>query len=151
MRSFRSLLAVAALASLPSAFATEVPPGIHQEIVPFSTLPACAQNCGPLFDVQGGCAPPAKSAVDNKCFCTDARLQPWLNSVTTGVCNDACPADPSGLRAMQSWYSTFCAQYQASPTTKTTDTATAKPTQTGANSGGANDGTPTGSTKPKSW
>ncbi|KAH8788040.1 hypothetical protein F5883DRAFT_597723 [Diaporthe sp. PMI_573] len=76
-------------------------------IVPFSTLPACVSSCGPLFDVNGACVPPAAPTADasayDACFCSDARLAAF-STTTGGVCDAACAADPSGLATLTSWY-----------------------------------------------
>jgi len=84
-------------------------------IVPFtSVLPACASNCGPLYDVQGKCAPPNIPAVDPTCFCTDTRLTPFDDAGTTGV-TQVCGAGigfctaASDLQAIKTWYDSYCA------------------------------------------
>jgi len=90
-------------------------------IVPFtSVLPACASLCGPLFDVQGACAPPKLSAVSESCFCGDPRLQPFLDSGTAGVsqvCGAASCQDTTSLQKIQSWYETYCNLKNSNPTT----------------------------------
>jgi hypothetical protein len=108
-------------------------------IVPFtSVLPACASNCGPLYDVQGKCAPPNIAAVDPNCFCTDTRLTPFDNSGTSGVSQvcvgaGSCTA-PADLQAIKSWYDSYCAGHKgASPTTG----GSSSPTSTNKSSSGS--------------
>jgi len=130
----RSFLRTLALLALPlTILSTVVPDGTPQDIVPFSTLPLCAQKCGKLFDVQGACTPPVTTTIDDACFCADARLSPFLQSSTLGVCNDACPDDASGLLNIMKWVNSFCAQAnKANPTTTSaTTTGTATATATG--------------------
>ncbi|KAI0482510.1 hypothetical protein GGR56DRAFT_191191 [Xylariaceae sp. FL0804] len=80
-------------------------------IVPFSTLPACAAECGPLYDANGACVPPnvatAPVATYDACFCSYAALQPF--STTTGVvCPNACTTDAGGLGSIQAWFTSLC-------------------------------------------
>ncbi|TVY36307.1 hypothetical protein LSUB1_G005862 [Lachnellula subtilissima] len=72
-------------------------------IVPFSTLPTCATECGPLYDVQGACAPPAQTSVNQNCFCTDTRLTPFLQGTSNvaSVCGAASCSAASDLQALQ--------------------------------------------------
>ncbi|PBP26424.1 integral membrane protein [Diplocarpon rosae] len=79
-------------------------------IVPFgSGLPACASLCGPLFDVQGKCSPPASAAVDNNCFCTDTRLTALSNdNGVSPVCGPASCTAASDLTAVSNWYKGLC-------------------------------------------
>ncbi|POS84185.1 hypothetical protein EPUL_004684 [Erysiphe pulchra] len=80
-------------------------------IVPFSsTLPACASNCGPLFDVQGKCVPPVTKTVDNKCFCLDTRLMPFKsgNTGVSIVCGATSCTSETDLETIRKWYTTFC-------------------------------------------
>lgn len=81
-------------------------------IVPFSsTLPACASNCGPLFDVQGKCVPPVTKTADIQCFCSDTRLKPFKsgNSGVSAVCGSASCTLETDLEVIRKWYATFCA------------------------------------------
>lgn len=138
------ILQTLALVALPltHVFAQTTVP---QDIVPFSTLPACALKCGKLFDVQGGCSPPVTTSPDKSCFCNDARLSPFFQSTTMGVCNDACPDDPSGLLNIQKWVVSFCADVKAStPTTTSASDATA--TGTAATTGTATSAPGSGTT-----
>ena len=129
-----------ALLSLPllSSTQTQQPDGV---IVPFtSVLPACASLCGKLFDVQGACSPPVTTSVSSSCFCGDPRLQPFLQSGTSGVesvCGAASCQDTPSLQKIQSWYETYCNVKDSNPTTtsggstatgSSTGSATAKPT-----------------------
>lgn len=81
-------------------------------IVPFSSvLPACASNCGTLFDVQGKCVPPVTKMVDNKCFCLDNRLKPFQsgNTGVSSVCGATSCTSETDLETIRKWYSKFCA------------------------------------------
>ncbi|KAK7908147.1 hypothetical protein PG985_015450 [Apiospora marii] len=90
-------------------------------VVPFASLPSCATLCGPLYDANGACVPPAAPQGDadtyNKCFCQNSKLQPFYQG-STGVCGTGvCDADPNGLSGIQSWFTKFCEGKQASGTT----------------------------------
>jgi len=93
-------------------------------IVPFtSVLPACASNCGPLYDVQGKCAPPNIAAVDPNCFCTDTRLTPFDDAGTSGVSQvcvgtGSCTAT-ADLQAIKTWYDSYCAANKGTTSTTT--------------------------------
>ncbi|GJC99177.1 Integral membrane protein [Colletotrichum higginsianum IMI 349063] len=84
--------------------------GLSTTIMPFADLPACALNCGPLYDANGACVPPAVPAADgsvyNACFCSQAVLQPF-KTAATGVC-DAAACDAAGFSSIQGWYTSFC-------------------------------------------
>jgi len=110
-------------------------------IVPFNSgLPACASLCGPLFDVQGKCSPPATTAVDENCFCTDSRLTVFDNDGTTGValvCGAQSCNTQSDMEAVKKWYDDFCAKGKVVTTTASdgaiaTQTGASKPKATGA-------------------
>jgi hypothetical protein len=105
----------------------------QQTIVPFSTLPSCAQLCGPLYNAQGACSPPTVPATSLSCFCSYPQLQPFYTS-TTGVCDSACPSDPNGLSGIQSWFLGLCSK-STSPTQTTASGSS--PTTTSASSGTA--------------
>lgn len=115
----------------------------QQTIVPFSTLPACSQQCGKLYDVQGACSPPQVDASNTKtCFCADSRLTPF-NSGTTGVCDQA-QCDAASLTTIQKWYQGLCGTTNAGTAATTTSSTTAKSTATSAgntNSKSNGDGT----------
>ncbi|EKD11940.1 uncharacterized protein L3040_009399 [Drepanopeziza brunnea f. sp. 'multigermtubi'] len=119
------------------------------DIVPFSTLPACAALCGPLYDVQGGCAPPAKATVDNNCFCADSRLTPFTSTDGTSgvsqVCGPASCSAAADLTAIRSWYSTFCSSTSAEAPAADPAAGTA-PTSTALNGAVASS---TGSSTPR--
>jgi hypothetical protein len=131
--SIFAALILCPLAVLSQATTTSVDIS-QQTIVPFSTLPACAAKCGPLYDAQGACSPPIVAATSLTCFCSYATLQAFYTS-TAGVCDGACPSDPSGLTQIQQWFIGLCnnkgtSQTTAtgsSPTTTSTDTGTAVP------------------------
>jgi len=103
-------------------------------IVPFSTLPTCAATCGPLYDVQGACAPPAQTSVNQNCFCTDTRLTPFLQGTSNvaSVCGAASCSAASDLQALQTWYEGYCKSTSA--TTSTTAGGTATTTGTAGSS-----------------
>lgn len=124
MRTTIALLALALnpLLALAQSTTVKVPASIPTTIVPFSTLPLCAQACGPLQDAQGACAGSGLTSSSTSCFCAFQALSPFYTS-TLGVCNDACsgsisgyPAEPNGLMAIQAWFSTFCKSSQATTT-----------------------------------
>lgn len=126
------------LLSLLSLTVSQNPQAADGPIVPFtSVLPACASNCGPLYDVQGKCAPPNIPAVDPNCFCTDTRLTPFDDSGTSGVSQvcvglGSCTA-PADLQAIKSWYDSYCAGHKgASATTG----GSSSPTSTNKSSSG---------------
>jgi hypothetical protein len=94
-------------------------------LFPLATLPACASKCGPLYDANGACVPPAvataAASVYDSCFCKDARLTAFSTG-TAGVCDSVCTA-AGDLGSIQAWYTGFCANIgEASPTTATTGT-----------------------------
>ncbi|KAK3694369.1 hypothetical protein B0T22DRAFT_506772 [Podospora appendiculata] len=84
--------------------------------------------CGPLYDVNGACVPPAAAVADaaayDNCFCKDARLTAF-KAGTAGVCDTACTATPADLGSIQGWYTSFCANIGEAGTTST---STAVPT-----------------------
>ncbi len=110
-------------------------------LIPFASLPPCAQSCGPLFDVNGACVPPAKPAADvgtyGACFCADPRVAP-LSTGTVGVCDAACAATPGAMGSVQSWFTSFCANDAKAGVTA----APGGPTTTVA--GGSNGGSSSG-------
>lgn len=117
-------------------------------IVPFSTLPACAANCGHLYDAQGACSPPIQSN-NLVCFCNDSRV----SGLATGqnVCANN-PCDAADIATIAAWFQSICAA-ATSPTTAVggaATTATDGSSQaTGANSAGSNSGS--GSTAGSTW
>jgi hypothetical protein len=122
-------LASAATQTGPST-AVASPDGV---IVPFtSKLPACASLCGPLFNVQGGCAPPVLTAPSQSCFCSSAVLTPFLQSTAevATVCGPASCQDTASLQEIQSWYAGYCNDKVVTPTTTSSPTSTATSTST---------------------
>lgn len=121
-----------AILSLPLLTSTQTA-AADGTIVPFtSVLPACASLCGPLFDVQGACSPPVVAAVSVSCFCSDARLKPFLTG-TAGVetvCGAASCQDAADLAKIQSWYETECGDTTTSSTTMSGSTVTGASTAT---------------------
>ncbi|KAH8675958.1 hypothetical protein BX600DRAFT_190692 [Xylariales sp. PMI_506] len=96
-------------------------------VVPFTALPSCATLCGPLYDANGACVPPAAATADantyDECFCQYGALQPF-ESTTAGVCDSACTADTGGLSSIQSWFVSFCSGKTTGTATGTTSTST---------------------------
>jgi hypothetical protein len=115
----------------------------QQTIVPFSTLPACASKCGPLYDAQGACSPPVTPTSDVNCFCNNPKLAPIYQG------GDACLGlcDQAGLDGIRSWFLGLCPNQAASAPTTTVDPgtgATAAP-------GSASSSTPSSGGKPAPW
>lgn len=111
--------------------------------MPFASLPACAAQCGPLYDANGACVPPAAPAADedtyDSCFCSYDTLQPF-NQGASGVCDSACPADPNGLSGIQSWFTGFCNGRQAEATSDPGSSATSSSSAgSGSSNGGGGD------------
>ncbi|KAK4229180.1 hypothetical protein QBC38DRAFT_473384 [Podospora fimiseda] len=100
-------------------------------LVPQS-LPTCVSSCGPLYDVNGACVPPAAPRADtnvyNSCFCNDQRLAPF-KSGTSGVCDAACAA-PADLTSIRNWFTSYCANVKPTATGALSST-TAKPQKNG--------------------
>jgi hypothetical protein len=124
-------LTTALLFTLVSLAVSQNPHSADGSIVPFSVLPACASNCGLLYDVQGTCSPPIVSAVNSTCFCTDPRLRPFDDAGTTGV-SEVCGGVGSctvaaDLQAIKSWYDSYCA---GSTTTLSTTSSGLAPSKT---------------------
>ncbi|TVY17166.1 hypothetical protein LARI1_G004578 [Lachnellula arida] len=122
-------------------------------IVPFSTLPACATKCGPLYDVQGACAPPAQTSVNQNCFCTDTRLTPFLQGTSNvaSVCGAASCSAESDLQAIQTWYEGYCQSTSGGTSTSAGGAATTTGTagsSTKTSSGSSGSGT---NANPRSW
>ncbi|TVY48748.1 hypothetical protein LOCC1_G001646 [Lachnellula occidentalis] len=130
-----------AICILPLLFSCAGAQTADGAIVPFSTLPTCAAKCGPLYDVQGACAPPAQSSVNQNCFCTDTRLTPFSQgtSEVASVCGAASCSAASDLQALQTWYEGYC-----KGTTSSTSTGAAGATTT-TGAAGSSTKTSTGS------
>ncbi|ROV93005.1 hypothetical protein VMCG_08980 [Cytospora schulzeri] len=94
-------------------------------LVPFASLPSCASACGPLYDVNGACVPPAAASaaasVYDACFCSDSRLSAF-SSTTAGVCDSACTASPAAYNSITSWYKNLCANVGGAAAASTTTT-----------------------------
>lgn len=88
----------------PQAPATTIPPFNDPAL-----LPACAVNCGPLYDANGACVPPNVPVADagsyEDCFCSHAGVAPF-STATTGVCDAVCGAD--GLASIGNWFRDLC-------------------------------------------
>ncbi|KAI0013536.1 hypothetical protein F4779DRAFT_400557 [Xylariaceae sp. FL0662B] len=105
-------------------------------IVPFASLPSCAVDCGPLYDANGACVPPAAPASDENtydtCFCAYNSLQPFKKG-SSGVCDGACPGDANGLAGIQSWFTDLCND-------KAVATSSSAPASSNSGSSGSNQG-----------
>lgn len=108
-------------------------------IVPFtSELPACAADCGPLYDAQGACTPPNIAATSDSCFCAYSTLQPFLTT-TSGVCDNACTTDATGLSDIRQWFLSFCGEASATTTSAAGATSTSS-SGSGSSSKSTNNG-----------
>lgn len=108
-------------------------------LVPFANLPACVRDCGVLYDVNGGCVPPAKPQGDagtyTGCFCADPRLA-ILNQGVSGVCDAPCAANPAALTSVRDWYTSLCANAPKPGGTTTGGNAPGQTTTSAGGSGG---------------
>ncbi|KUJ22693.1 uncharacterized protein LY89DRAFT_307774 [Mollisia scopiformis] len=122
-------------------------------IVPFSTLPACAALCGPLFDVQGKCSPPASATVDDSCFCSDSRLTPFTTGTAgvSQVCGSASCSATSDLQAIETWYTSFCASNNAVTAATTTASSTGSTATSTSTSNTNGSSSSSSSSANKSW
>lgn len=111
--------------------------------MPFASLPACASSCGPLYDVNGKCVPPATTTasvqVYEDCFCSDTRLTAF-STTTAGPCDAACVATPDNYGSITSWYKSMCSSVQALDLSSTTSTAADGSTSTGVTSSSSSSG-----------
>jgi hypothetical protein len=149
-----SLLVASFLLSPISVLSTPVPDPVaqvtpQQTIVPFSSLPACAAQCGPLYDAQGACSPPVKLASSDSCFCAQGKLQPFYTG-TTNVCDGACPTDPTGLTQIQLWFLRHCKADAAAPSSpssssSSSSSSSASATATAPGQAGSSSGLDSGS------
>ncbi|KAK2068980.1 hypothetical protein P8C59_003590 [Phyllachora maydis] len=109
-------------------------------LFPLASLPACAGQCGVLFDVNGACVPPhapeAAASVYDSCFCNDPRLAAWRTSAAD-LCKNNCAA--ADLTTIENWYLSFCNANGGTPsTTSGSSSSTGSATSL---SGKTNDGT----------
>ncbi|CAI4216112.1 unnamed protein product [Parascedosporium putredinis] len=109
-------------------------------------FPACAQNCGSLFDAQGGCVHPILPAADeataNACFCSNAAVANFKTGIHN-VCDNICKASgedqTATLVTIQNWFADLCdtekfsASNQGASSTSSTSGTDA---DTGSSSGG---------------
>ncbi|KAK4044400.1 hypothetical protein C8A01DRAFT_42831 [Parachaetomium inaequale] len=106
-------------------------------LIPVATLPACVSQCGPLFDVNGACVPPAAPTADassyDSCFCNDPKLAPFKTG-TAGVCDSACAAKPADLSSIQGWFTSFC-NNGGGDTATSTPSASSRPVNNGGGGG----------------
>ena len=116
-------------------------------IVPFADiakLPACATLCGPLFDANGACVPPAvptgQPAGYLDCFCGDPRVSAF-SSGTAGVCDTVCTA--GGLESIANWFQGACSVKNAGGNKGSGGSNTAAGGQSGNTGGGGSVGAPT--------
>ncbi|RDA85680.1 hypothetical protein CP532_4625 [Ophiocordyceps camponoti-leonardi (nom. inval.)] len=74
-------------------------------------LPDCAKSCGPLYDANGACVPPAAPQADpavyTACFCGHAKVAPFSTG-TAGVCDSACTGNQAGLQSIAGWFQGIC-------------------------------------------
>lgn len=133
MRSTTTFLLGALLPILASS--TDVPSSTSQVIVPFSTLPLCAQSCGVLFDVQGACGQTELTATSQSCFCNDSRLASFKSGGGTSAVCPASGCDSADSTSIQDWFTTYCAS-STSATTTASGTATATKSGTSSTSTG---------------
>lgn len=85
---------------------------VETTIIPFATLPACAQQCGPLYDANGACVPPAAPTASPSnyaaCFCGNAKVSPFSVGVQ-GVCGPGvCADNPANLESIRNWFTNYC-------------------------------------------
>lgn len=126
---------------------TTIPPFANTQI-----LPACAAGCGPLYDANGACVPPAVNpevgaTAFTACFCADPRVGAF-SSGNGGVCDEACTATQA-LASIGNWFRSMCdvttgGNTQGSSTTNngqsTGTTGSTASTGTGGSSSGSNSG-----------
>lgn len=120
--------------------------GPSTTIMPFASLPSCAVSCGPLYDANGGCVPPATENVDNNCFCGNGVLSPWFQGPSANVCPDA-GCNEAEYASIQSWFTSYCSSATADgnngaqPTAGTSTTSGGSSSSTGgSSSSGQNQG-----------
>ncbi|EXF80053.1 hypothetical protein COL5a_002045 [Colletotrichum fioriniae] len=115
--------------------------GLSTTIMPFAQLPACAVNCGPLYDANGACVPPAVAAADantyDRCFCSQGVLQAF-STAAGGVC-PAAGCDDAGFSSIQGWYTSFCNSVTGGAATASSSSAGSTSTS-GASKGSSNSG-----------
>lgn len=115
--------------------------GLSTTIMPFAQLPACAVNCGPLYDANGACVPPAVAAADantyDRCFCSQGVLQAF-STAAGGVC-PAAGCDDAGFSSIQGWYTSFCNSVTGGAATASSSSAGSSSTS-GASKGSSNSG-----------
>ncbi|KAI1208062.1 uncharacterized protein F4807DRAFT_163639 [Annulohypoxylon truncatum] len=111
-------------------------------VVPFASLPSCAVQCGPLYDANGACVPPAAAQADettyDSCFCKYDSLQPFSKG-TSGVCDQACTADAGGLSSIQGWFTSFCAKAATATTSSSSSTSSSTSGSSSSNDSGGGD------------
>ncbi|KAF7563281.1 hypothetical protein G7046_g845 [Stylonectria norvegica] len=125
-----------AYTTTPGTPATTLPP-----FADVAQLPACAVNCGALYDANGGCVPPAvavaASSVYTDCFCANSNVAAFATG-STGVCDQACTT-AGGLSSIAAWYNNFCKAANVAAKTTTTKppvvTLTTSTTTSGSTSG----------------
>ncbi|KAH9902053.1 hypothetical protein F4778DRAFT_106303 [Xylariomycetidae sp. FL2044] len=109
-------------------------------IVEFGAMPSCAANCGPLYDVNGACVPPAAPTADaatyDSCFCADSRLTAF-QTASTGICDSVCAT--SDLSGIQSWYNSFCQGKAAAATSSAATSSSSAASSSGKKQGGGGD------------
>ncbi|KYK59054.1 hypothetical protein DCS_00181 [Drechmeria coniospora] len=119
-------------------------------IPPFSDpsrLPDCAKQCGPLYDANGACVPPAVAPANAgsyvACFCAHDKVSPFSQG-TAGVCDEACNGVNGGLQSVAAWFQGMCATPKTTTARasnpKTTTISGSKPTSAASASANSNSG-----------
>lgn len=112
-------------------------------IVPFNDagiLPNCAKACGPLYDANGGCVPPAIQAGPltnyQACFCANPKVSAMSTSPEQ-VCDNACQGNE--LSSVGNWFSSIC-NIKERPNNPKTTTSTQGSSGSSGSSGGSSNG-----------
>ncbi|SPN96614.1 uncharacterized protein DNG_00135 [Cephalotrichum gorgonifer] len=117
-------------------------------IVPFSALPSCAADCGPLFDANGACVPPvlpeSDEATYEACFCNQGSVAGFKTG-TAGVCDSVCTGTDAlkSLVEIQNWFADMC------NVAKVTDTSGESGASDSSDSTSGNSGSGSGSSTRK--
>ncbi|KAJ6445052.1 integral membrane protein [Purpureocillium lavendulum] len=105
-----------------------------------SKLPDCAKACGPLYDANGACVPPAIKPADGptytSCFCAQAKVAPFSKG-TSGVCDNACDGVNGGLQSIAGWFQGICNVKDAGGKGDKTSTSATSATTSGSASTGS--------------
>ena len=89
----------------PQVPITTIPPFADTAI-----FPPCAVSCGPLYDANGACVPPAAAQADadtyEDCFCSHNAVAAF-STAFTGICDAAC--GQAELTSIGGWFRDLCA------------------------------------------